>query len=196
MKTIRFLSFILAAVIFCGVMASCAGGGKQEDTGTGAPAGTTAPAQSDEPTAEQTTEETTPEATTAEETTAPVTEIPKSLKILAIGNSFSTDSMEYLWNLLRDAGVETVVLGNLYYGGCAMSQHLTFGTSDSASYTYYKNTSGSWSSRSSAKMSEAIADEEWDIITLQESSKTPGVASAYKASFKKLVDVDFYFLKL
>lgn len=189
MKSIRLISILLVAVMLCGLMTSCAGGGKQEDTGTGAPAGTTAPVQSGEPTAEQTTEETSPEPTTAEETAAPVTEIPKSLKILAIGNSFSTDSMEYLWNVLRDAGVETVVLGNLYYGGCAMSQHLSFGTSDSASYTYYKNTSGSWTSRSSAKMSEAIADEEWDIITIQESSKTSGVASAYKASFKKLVDL-------
>lgn len=187
MKKIRLLSFILVAVMLCGVMASCADGGEQDNTGTAAPAGTTAPVQTDDATAPQ-TDATTPEETTTEET-QPEAGIPKSLKILAIGNSFSTDSMEYLWNVLRDAGVETVVLGNLYYGGCAMSQHLTFGTSDSASYTYYKNTKGSWSSRSSAKMSEAIADEEWDIITLQESSKASGVASAYKASFKKLVDL-------
>ncbi len=181
MKSIRLISILLVAVMLCGVMASCADGGEQDNTGTAALV------QPDATTAAQ-TEATTPEETTTEET-QPEAGIPESLKILAIGNSFSTDSMEYLWNVLRDAGVETVVLGNLYYGGCAMSQHLTFGTSDSASYTYYKNTKGSWSSRSSAKMSEAIADEEWDIITLQESSKTSGVASAYKASFKRLVDL-------
>ena len=181
MKSIRLISILLVAVMLCGVMASCADSGEQDNTGTAAQV------QTDAATEPQ-TDATTPEETTTEET-QPEAGIPKSLKILAIGNSFSTDSMEYLWNVLRDAGVETVVLGNLYYGGCAMSQHLTFGTSDSASYTYYKNTKGSWSSRSSAKMSEAIADEEWDIITLQESSKTSGVASAYKASFKKLVDL-------
>jgi len=188
MKTVKIICFVLSALLFVGAFVSCADGGKTEQTDALTQDGTTAAdAATDDATAPQ-TEATTPEETTTEET-QPEAGIPKSLKILAIGNSFSTDSMEYLWNVLRDAGVETVVLGNLYYGGCAMSQHLTFGNSDSASYTYYKNTKGSWSSRSSAKMSEAIADEEWDIITLQESSKTSGVASAYKASFKKLVDL-------
>ena len=69
---------------------------------------------------------------------------PKNLKILAIGNSFSTDAMQYLYGIAKDAGVETVVLGNLYYGGCSLQQHLTFGTKNSPSYTYYKNNSGSW----------------------------------------------------
>lgn len=118
-----------------------------------------------------------------------MTEVPKSLKILAIGNSFSVDCMEYLWQILDDAGVETIVLGNLYYGGCKMSQHVSFGTSDSASYTYYKNTQGTWTSTSSTKMSQAIADEDWDIITLQESSKTCGVASAYEESFTDFVNL-------
>ena len=114
--------------------------------------------------------------------------VPESLKILAIGNSFSVDSMEYLWNLLKDAGVGTVVLGNLYYGGCALSQHLSFANSGSASYTYYKNRSGGWTTVKDYKIADAIADEQWDIISLQESSKTSGVASAYRASLGKLVD--------
>ena len=117
----------------------------------------------------------------------PVT-LPDSIKILAIGNSFSTDCMEYLWRMLKSAGVSSIVLGNLYYGGCTMAQHLSFATSDSASYTYYKNTKGVWISTANYKMSDALGDEEWDIITLQESSKTCGVESAYKASYAKLVD--------
>ena len=175
------ICLVLSALLAAGAFVSCANGSGTDTVQSDA---------ADSTAAEQPTETVTEAPTDEEETTAEpaAPEIPKSLKILAIGNSFSTDSMEYLWNVLRDCGVETVVLGNLYYGGCAMSQHLSFGTSDSASYTYYKNTRGSWSSKSSAKMSEAIADEDWDIITLQESSKTSGVASAYRASFTKLVD--------
>ncbi|MBO4323011.1 MAG: DUF4886 domain-containing protein [Clostridia bacterium] len=181
----RVLVLILAAACILGT-ASCGGAGKPDTTseatgGTSADPGTQASDATSALPADSTAEDTTGAAASPE--------VPKSLKILAIGNSFSVDSMEYLWRLLRDCGVEKVILGNLYYGGCSMSQHLSFGQSDSASYTYYKNTSGSWSSRSLAKMSEAITDEEWDIITLQESSKTSGVASAYKVSFKKLVDL-------
>ncbi len=44
-------------------------------------------------------------------------ELPTEIKILAIGNSYSVDGMEYLWNILTDAGVEKVTLGNLYIAG-------------------------------------------------------------------------------
>ena len=40
--------------------------------------------------------------------------IPKSIKILAIGNSFSDDATEHLFGILKDAGVEEVIIGNLY----------------------------------------------------------------------------------
>ena len=55
------------------------------------------------------------------------------MKILAIGNSFSTDCMQYLYDIARSGGVEEIVLGNLYYGGCSLAQHLGFAKSDSPS---------------------------------------------------------------
>ncbi len=134
------------------------------------------------------TEDTTMEETTEYVKTEEPKTVPESLKLLAIGNSFSTDCMEYLWKMLRDAGVKNITLGNLYYGVCTMAEHLSFATNDSASYTYYKSTKGTWIVSKSYKMSTALAEEDWDIITLQESSKTCGVDSAFKASYKKLVD--------
>ena len=47
----------------------------------------------------------------------------RSIKILAIGNSFSIDAMEYLWHILRAGGVEEVVLGDLFIGGCPVDLH-------------------------------------------------------------------------
>ena len=38
----------------------------------------------------------------------------KSISILAIGNSFSVDAMEYLYGILNDIGYEDITLGNLY----------------------------------------------------------------------------------
>ncbi len=108
-----------------------------------------------------------------------IPEPPKSLKILAIGNSFSTDSMQYLYEILKEGGVEEIVLGNLYYGGCSLDQHYTFNKGDLANYKYYKNTAGSWGLTEDFKMSSALADEEWDYVSLQQTSKTCGLTNSY-----------------
>ena len=42
------------------------------------------------------------------------------LKILTIGNSFSDDTMQYLYKVAKSAGVEKIKLGNLYIGGCSL----------------------------------------------------------------------------
>ena len=106
----RVLALILAAACMLGT-ASCGGAGKPDTTseapGTSADPGTQAPDATSALPADNTAEDTTGAAASPE--------VPKSLKILAIGNSFSVDSMEYLWRLLRDCGVEKVILGNLYY---------------------------------------------------------------------------------
>lgn len=146
---------------------------------------------SDDNKTEETTAETTAAITTStthaddkpstpENTYEPLTApVPKSLKILAIGNSFSTDAMAYLFQIARVAGVEKVILGNLYYSGCSLDQHFAFGTNDSASYTYYKKTTGDWIANENYKMSDAIKDEDWDYISLQQTSKTCGLPNSY-----------------
>ena len=58
-----------------------------------------------------------------------------SIKILAIGNSFSVDAMEYLYGMLVDLGYEEIVLGNLYTAGCTRESHATNFQENSASYT-------------------------------------------------------------
>lgn len=68
----------------------------------------------------------------------------KTLKVLAIGNSFSVDGMEYLWQIAKSGGVKKVVLGNLYIGGCSLDQHYGNIIGETASYIYYKNTNGIW----------------------------------------------------
>ncbi len=103
----------------------------------------------------------------------------KKISILAIGNSFSVDAMEYLWNILKDGGVNTVVLGNMYIGGCTLQTHYSNMRIDGKSYTYYKNTSGAWSTRKNVSISEALKEEEWDIITVQQASGSSGVESSY-----------------
>ena len=103
----------------------------------------------------------------------------KSIKILAIGNSFSVDGMEYLWHVLRAGGGEQVILGNLAIGGCPVSLHADHIASGASAYLYGKNTDGVWSWREEQTFSHGLLDEEWDIITLQQASHDRGLPETY-----------------
>lgn len=103
----------------------------------------------------------------------------KSISILAIGNSFSVDALEYLHPMLKQAGYSEVIIGNLYIGGCTLQTHASNLENDSAAYTYYKNTAGTWSSTSSRKASSALTERNWDYVSLQQASGWSGVPSSY-----------------
>ena len=171
---------LTVALLLLGLLVTSCGPAQVPSDGTGTTTGNVP--GGDTPTGENT------DGTTAE-SDAPVTPAaPKSLKILAIGNSFSTDCMQYLYDIMKSGGVENVVLGNLYYGGCSLAQHLDFATGNKPSYTYYKNTSGSWNQTANYILADALKDEEWDYITFQQTSKTCGLESSYGATLTSLVD--------
>ncbi len=100
------------------------------------------------------------------------------MKILAIGNSFSIDAMEYLWDICRDGG-EEVILGNLYIGGCSLDRHWTNAANDTPDYKYYKNTAGTWEITPETTLLQGILDEDWDIITMQQVSTQSGKPEFY-----------------
>ncbi len=101
------------------------------------------------------------------------------LKILSLGNSFSVDSLQYVYQIAENLGIEKITLGNLYISGCTLATHLNNAKSDSASYTYYTNTTGTWKTTSKYKMSAAVTSENWDYITFQQGSRTSGLADTY-----------------
>lgn len=101
-----------------------------------------------------------------------------TLKILAIGNSFSQDAMEHLYQIAADAGVD-VVLGYLYIGGSSLAQHVNNAQFDLPRYQYYKNVDGLWRVQGSRTLLYGLQDEEWDLITLQQVSGLSGIAASY-----------------
>ncbi len=107
------------------------------------------------------------------------TEIPKSIKILAIGNSFSDDATEHLWHILDNAGIENITLGNLYIGGCSIDTHYSNSQNNAGAYEYRRNTEGTWSTEPAFKLGDALVDEEWDIVTFQQASHYSGQPSTY-----------------
>ncbi len=111
----------------------------------------------------------------------------KSLRILSIGNSFSVDAQQHLFGIAKDAGFDNIILGNLYVGGCSLEGHYSYYVNERASYTYYKNTTGEWTEKTDTTMLEGITDEEWDYITLQQSSPNSGLSETYEPYLSKLI---------
>ncbi len=93
------------------------------------------------------------------------------LKILTVGNSFSEDMMQHVYQIAQDVGIEKIVLGNLSYPACRLSGHHTFWTANSPSYYYYTNTTGTWQVKQKATFEEAFEINDWDYISFQESAQ-------------------------
>ena len=103
----------------------------------------------------------------------------KVIKILAIGHSYSIDSTWYLWDMCKNAGAETVIIGNLYIAGCPLNSHWANIQENAGAYRYYKNTSGEWTTKEGTSIHEALVEEDWDIITLQQGPSASGLPSHY-----------------
>ncbi|MBD1422324.1 DUF4886 domain-containing protein [Sphingobacterium chuzhouense] len=98
-----------------------------------------------------------------------------TIKVLAIGNSFSQDALEfYLSGLARAAGIP-IVIGNLSIGGASLALHWDNASNDKAVYAYRKiNAEGKRESRSNVTISEALSDQDWDFVSFQQVSQNAG----------------------
>ena len=102
----------------------------------------------------------------------------KSLKILAIGNSFSTDAMEHLAVILKGAGAENISLGNLYIGGCSLETHYRNIQTGEPNYEFRTNTGDGWNMVKES-IDYGILYDDWDVITVQQVSSLSGMPESY-----------------
>ncbi len=102
------------------------------------------------------------------------------LKILTVGNSFSDDSMQYVYDIAKAAGIEKISLGNLYIPSCTIDMHLSNSRDKSAAYEFRTNTTGVWNTKKDATLLEGIEAENWDFISFQQQSGNSGIVSSYK----------------
>ena len=100
------------------------------------------------------------------------------LKILAIGNSFSDDAMEYVYQIAKDAGIEKITLGKFYVAGGTLATHLS-NIKNNIRELYNTNTSGTWTARDNKNIKDTIKGEDWDFITFQQASGYSGIADTY-----------------
>ena len=197
-NVLRILALVMTIAMMLSV-ASCFGGKDEVTTpekpavttpATTTPAATTPKETTPEPVVTTTPEPvvTTPEpvvTTTPEpDVTTPDTPVTppepqkKTLKVLAIGNSFSDDGMEHLAEILVGEGYTDFILGNLYYGGCSMDGHKGRIESGAEQYDFRVNTGSGWSS-SKRSIQYGLDYAEWDIVTIQQVSGQSGIPESY-----------------
>ncbi|MBR1575787.1 MAG: DUF4886 domain-containing protein [Bacteroidales bacterium] len=112
----------------------------------------------------------------------------RSISILAIGNSFSIDAMEYLYGYLRQAGYGDIFLGNLYIGGCTLQTHAGHITGNDNAYQYYTNSTGTWTSVSGGNIATALKSRHWDYVSMQQASGSSGMADSYEPYLSTVVE--------
>ena len=196
MKTMLRVLALLMAALLCLGMTAC--GGNSDETSDPATKTTTTTAPADE-SADAPTESETPDTTTEAATTttttrytknvqggigyeenkepATTTAAPKNpIRVLAIGHSFAVDALRaHLWELLKGAGYDYVVVGYLFTPSCSLNEQWDRmqGKADHEQYCKTDGYTGKWSyhmppsSSPYNKVQYAIRDEKWDVITIQ-----------------------------
>lgn len=109
------------------------------------------------------------------------------MKVLAIGNSFSDDSVEYLYPVLQALGVEDISLGNLFIPGCPLETHVENSRTDQPAYEYRTNTANEWVTTLEHPLKKAVCSQEWDVVSMQQASSKSGIIESYQP-LSELID--------
>lgn len=113
----------------------------------------------------------------------------RTVKILAIGNSFSRDAIEQNLHELAAADGDTAIVGNLYIGGCSLERHLNNVRGNRHDYVYRKiGADGKMTEKTKTSVKEALDDDNWDYISVQQASPFSGMFDTYAASLPDLLD--------
>ena len=113
----------------------------------------------------------------------------KTVRILAIGNSFSQDAVEqYLHELAEAEGISTII-GNMFIGGCSLERHVKNARDNAPAYAYRKiGTDGKKREKGKMSLEMVLADEDWDYVSLQQASPFSGMYETYEASLPELIE--------
>ena len=159
----KFLAILLAALMLLGMLAGC---------------------QTKENPGQTTTQETEPQ-----KPEQPAEE-QEFLRVLTIGNSHTVDANLLLYNVFRkEMPQQKVLLGNMYFSGCAVSQHVDHFENNQPVYVYYKNNGSGWQQQRNKTLEDALKEQAWDIIILHEMNNSAATESTYGGdNYQKLIN--------
>lgn len=111
----------------------------------------------------------------------------RTLRVLAVGNSFSEDAVEqYLYELGHEAGVN-LIIGNGYRGGQSLASHWRDATTGTGTFQYRKIIDGVKTNRPATSLRYMLGDEPWDVITFQQVSQESGLPDTYEPYLSLLI---------
>jgi hypothetical protein len=94
------------------------------------------------------------------------------IDVLMIGSSFCYYYVEELYGLADAAGVKMRVC-NAYYSGCKFTWHYNWWKEGQSNYEFYQVTDSTGRKKTSAmSLEHCLAQGEWDVISIQESTST------------------------
>ena len=104
------------------------------------------------------------------------------MKILSIGNSFSTDAQRYVnkISVLNDNPIKTV---NLYIGGCPLRKHYFNLLENQTSYEFQFNGEGTGLP---VTAKDVLMCDAWDVVTIQQASYSSPSWESYEPYLKEI----------
>ena len=114
-------------------------------------------------------------------------QVKDTLRVLAIGNSFSEDAVEqYLWEMGQEVGVNFII-GNAYRGGWSLMGHWKDARSVAEDTEFRKVTDGKRVNWGKHTLREIITNEPWDVITFQQVSQDAGRQESYEPGLSLMI---------
>ena len=114
-----------------------------------------------------------------------------TVRILAIGNSFSQDAVEQNLYELAEADGIPVIIGNVFIGGCTLERHLNNAKNNVADYAYRKIGEGGSAVKKEIRgmtLEKILADEPWDYVSFQQASPLSGKYETFESFLPALYE--------
>lgn len=108
----------------------------------------------------------------------------KQFKLLAVGNSFTQDSLYYLHDLAKVGEIDMKVV-NLYIGGCSLERHWNNVMTEAKDYMYEEN---GHSTDRYVSINEMLVEDNWDYIITQQASHDSGIKETYFPYLEQLLE--------
>lgn len=104
-----------------------------------------------------------------------------TVRILAIGNSFSEDAIEQNLHGIAQADGRVLIIGNMFIPGCSLERHVQNLRENKADYRYRKiMADGVMVQTDSCTLETALSDETWNYVSLQQASPLSGKFETYE----------------
>lgn len=111
------------------------------------------------------------------------------LKILAIGNSFTSNATHYMPELINNLNGNNICIATLIQGAYSLENHWNSYKNGTSDYILDYSYNGTWIRSNIKTINEALRLFDWDIIVIQQVSGKSGQYNTYQPYLDNLVSL-------